>query len=159
MNDKSVLGNFFQGTFWQSRLKKFAGKTVLPLFMYFDDFESGNVLGNHSGIHKVGAVYVSVTCIPPNRISVLSNIFLALLFHFSDRVKFGNNVIFNPLINELNYLQETGIEIDTPVFKGVLYFDLGLIIGDNLGIHSIIGFTESFSSNYSCRICTIKKMI
>jgi len=54
-------------------------------------------------------------------------------------------------------LQETGIEIDTPVFKGVLYFDLGLIIGDNLGIHSIIGITESFSSNYSCRICTIKK--
>ncbi|XP_022160294.1 uncharacterized protein LOC111026502 [Myzus persicae] len=156
INDKSVIGNFVQGTFWQSRMKKFNGKTVLPLFMYFDDFES-NVLGSHSGVHKVGAVYVSIPCIPPHRTSVLSNIFLALLFHSSDRVEFGNNVIFNPLINELNYLQETGIEIDTPVFKGVLYFDLGLIIGDNLGIHSIIGFTESFSSNYSCRICTIKK--
>ncbi|XP_025190996.1 uncharacterized protein LOC112591406, partial [Melanaphis sacchari] len=137
MNDKSVLRNFVQGTFWQSRLKKFDGKTVLPLFMYFDDFESGNVLGSHSGVHKLGAVYVLVPCIPPHRTSVLSNIFLALLFHSCDR--------------------ETGIEIDTPVFKGVLYFDLGLIIGDNLGIHSIIGLTESFSSNYSCRICTIKK--
>jgi len=158
MNDKSVLVNFVQGTFWQSRIKKFDCKTVLPLFMYFDDFESGNILGSHSGVHKVGAVYVSIPCIPPHRTSVLSNIFLALLFHSSDRVEFGNNVIFNPLIDELNYLQETGIEIDTPVFKGTLYYDLGLIIGDNLGIHSIIGFTESFSSNYSCRICTIKKM-
>ncbi|KAF0713678.1 SAM domain-containing protein, partial [Aphis craccivora] len=157
MDNKSVLGNFVQGTFWQSKIKKFEGKTVLPLFSYFDDFESGNVLGSHSGVHKVGAVYVSVPCIPLHRTSVLSNIFLALLFHSSDRVEFGNNVIFNPLINELNFLQETGIQIDTSVFKGTLYFDLGLIIGDNLGIHSIIGFTESFSSNYSCRICTINK--
>lgn len=157
MNDKSVLGNFVQGSFWQSRMKKFEGKTVLPLFMYFDDFESGNVLGSHSGVHKLGAVYVSIPCIPLHRTSVLSNIFLALLFHSSDRAEFGNKIIFNPLINELNYLQETGIEIDTPEFTGVLYFDLGLIIGDNLGIHSIIGFTESFSSNFSCRICTVKK--
>lgn len=125
--------------------------------MYFDDFECGNVLGSHSGVHKLGAVYVSIPCIPQHRTSVLGNIFLALLFHSSDRVEFGNNIIFNPFINEINYLQETGIEIDTPVFTGILYFDLGLIIGDNLGIHSIIGFTESFSSNYSCRICTIKK--
>jgi len=43
-------------------MKIFNGKTVLPLFMYFDDFESGNVLGSHSGIHKVGAVYVSIPC-------------------------------------------------------------------------------------------------
>lgn len=59
MNDKSVLGNFVQGAFCQSRIKKFDGKTVLPLFMYFDDFESGNVLRNHSGVHKVGAMYLS----------------------------------------------------------------------------------------------------
>lgn len=38
-----------------------------------------------------------------------------------------------------------------------MYFDLGLIIGDNLGIHSIIVFTESFSSNYSCQMCTINR--
>jgi len=157
MNNKSVLGNFVQRTFWQSRIQKLEGKTVLPLFMYFDDFENGNVLGSHSGVHKLGAVYVSVQCIPLHRTSVLSNIFLALLFHSSDRVEFGNNVIFNPLINKLNFLQETGIQIDTSVFKGTLYFGLGLIIGDNLGIHSIIGFTESFSSNYSCRIRTINK--
>jgi len=64
MSNKSVLENFIQGTFWQSRLKKFEGKTVLPLFLFFDDFESRNVLGSHSGIHKLGAVYVSLPCIP-----------------------------------------------------------------------------------------------
>ncbi|CAI6372385.1 unnamed protein product [Macrosiphum euphorbiae] len=157
MSNKSVLGNFIQGTFWQSRIKKFEGKTVLPLFLFFDDFESGNVLGSHSGIHKLGAVYVSLPCIPLHRSSMLSNIFLTLLFHSSDRVEFGNNVIFKPVIDELNFLQNVGIEIDTSVFKGTLYFDLGLILGDNLGLHSIIGFVESFSSNFPCRICNIRK--
>jgi len=89
-----------------------------------------------------------VPCLPPYRSIVLSNIFIALLFHSSDRVKFGNAIIFKPLIDELNFLQEYGIEIDTPEFKGKLDFELGLILGDKLGLHSITGFTESFSSNY-----------
>ncbi|KAF0769834.1 Uncharacterized protein FWK35_00006348 [Aphis craccivora] len=31
------------------------------------------------------------------------------------------------------------------------------IIGDNLGLHSILGFTESFMSNYPCRFCKCSK--
>lgn len=30
-------------------MKNYEGKTVFPLFMFFDDYESGNVLGSHSG--------------------------------------------------------------------------------------------------------------
>lgn len=154
---KGVLENFIQGTFWSTRIKNNEGKLVFPLFMFFDDYESGNVLGSHSGIHKLGAVYVSVGCIPPHRASSLSNIFLTLLFHSSDRVSFGNAVIFHPIIEEFNFLSENGIQIDTADFKGTLYFELALILGDNLGIHSITGFNESFSSNFPCRICTIPK--
>lgn len=156
-SEHGVLRNFIQGTYWKSRVANHNERIVLPLFMFFDDFEIGNALGSHSGIHKLGGVYVSVPCLPPYRSTVLSNIFIALLFHSSDRVKFGNAIIFKPLIDELNFLQEYGIEIDTPEFKGKFYFELGLILGDNLGLHSITGFTESFSSNYSCRICTIRK--
>lgn len=152
--NKRVIQNFIQGTYWQNRVKYHGDRIVFPLFMFYDDFESGN--GSHSGIHKLGGVYVSVPCLPPYRSTVLSNIFVALMFHSSDRVKFGNNIIFKPLIDEFN-LQEIGIEIDTALFKGKLYFELGLILGDNLGLHSIIGFTESFSSNYPCRICTVEK--
>lgn len=85
--------------------------------MFFDDYESGNVLGSHSGIHKLGAVYVSIPCMPPYCSTTLSNIFLALLFHSSDRVQFGNRVIFNSIIEEFNFLMETGIQIDIPQFK------------------------------------------
>lgn len=154
---KGYLENFIQGTFWVKRMENSEGKLIFPLFMFFDDYESGNVLGSHCGIHKLGAVYVSVGCIPAHRASSLSNIFLALLFHSSDRVAFGNGVIFQPIIEEFNFLAENGIEMDTADFKGRLYFELALIVGDNLGIHAITGFTESFSANYPCRICTIPK--
>ena len=30
---------------------------------------------------------------------------------------------------------------------------MSLIVGDNLGLHSIFGFAESFSGNYPCRFC------
>jgi len=117
---------------------------VLPIFMFFDDYEVGNPLGSHSGIHELGAVYLTVPCIPIHRQASLNNIFLALLFHSTDRQKFGNNIIFRPLIDELNYLKETGIEVKTDKFERNIKFELGLIVGDNLGVHSITGFVESF---------------
>nr|XP_049693403.1 uncharacterized protein LOC126053965 [Helicoverpa armigera] len=155
--NSNCLQNFVQGNYWRSVIEQYDGKLVFPLFMYFDDYETGNVLGTHSGIHKLGAVYVSVACMPPDRTSSLDNIFLALLFHSTDRIVFGNNVIFEPLIQELNFLSETGVNIDVPEYKGKLYFRLGLILGDNLGIHSIAGFNETFSSNFPCRICNVSK--
>lgn len=97
---------------------------------------------------------MSFLCLPPYLSTVLFNIFVALIFHSAERVEFENNIIFKSLIDELNFLQGIGIEIDHLKFKGKLYFEFGLILGDNLGLHSITGFTESFSSNFSCRICS-----
>ncbi|KAE9542466.1 hypothetical protein AGLY_003327 [Aphis glycines] len=116
-----------------------------------------NPLGIHSGIHKLDAVYLTVPCIPIHRQASLNNIFLTPLFHSSDRQQFGNNIIFRPLIDELNYLKETGIEVNTDKFEGNIKFELNLIIRDNLLVHSISGFVESFSSNCPCRMCKIKK--
>lgn len=154
-----VITNFIQGTFWRNRMINNAHRIVIPLFMYFDDYETGNVLGSHSGIHKLGAVYFSIPCLPPWRSSVLSNIFLSLLFHSTDRTAFGNNVIFKPVIDEINFLSETGLSINIPTFNGTIFFELAVILGDNLGLHSMMGFTESFSANFSCRVCKVPKEI
>jgi len=156
LNEKILL-NFLQGSVWKDKGKYHEYQTVVPIFLFFDDYEIGNPLGSYSGIHKLGAVYLSIPCLPPHQKSSLNTIFLALLFHSSDRQKFGNSVIFKPLIDELNYLKNTGIEIETDELKVNLKFELGVIIGDNLGIHSITGFVESFSSNHPCRVCNIKK--
>jgi len=60
-------------------------------------------------VHKLGAVYISIPCLPPHIQSTLKTIFLTLLFHSTDRQKFGNNIIFKPLIDELYFLGEQGI--------------------------------------------------
>jgi len=38
-----------------------------------------------------------------------------------------------------------------------VYFLLGLIVGDNLGLNSILGFSKSFSATFSCRFCHSNK--
>jgi len=50
-----------------------------------------------------------------------------------------------------------GISLDIPEFRGVIKFKLGAILGDNLGLHSILGFVESFNAKYPCRICRANK--
>lgn len=156
-DSSQTIEHFVHGTFWKSRQALHGDKLVMPIFLQIDDFEPLNALGSHSSIHKLGAAYVSLPCLPQRYHSQLSSIFLALLYHSSDRVEFGNRVVFQPLIDELNFLIRQGITFDRPEFKGTIFFDLGLILGDNLGLHSIIGFVESFSSNFPCRTCKVNK--
>lgn len=105
----------------------------------------------------LGAVYVSLACLPPELASSLDQIFLVSLFKTNDKKYFGNSIIFKDLISELNYLENTGIFVTVNNKVHDIFFSLGLIIGDNLSLHSILGFTESFVSRYPCRFCkTIK---
>lgn len=145
--------NFIQGDLWTEKMQNFQNKTFLPLFVYFDDFETGNTLGSHAGDQKLGAVYISIPCLPKRYAHNLSNTFLVQLFKSNDRKKLGNT-IFSPLVDELKYLKNTGITIGD---KKTLYFDIGLFIGDNLGLNSILGYVESFSANYFCRFCKTPK--
>jgi hypothetical protein len=78
----------------------------------------------------------------------------------TDRQKFGNNVIFKPLIDELNFLKDQGIDIEIKgEFIRNIKFELGLILRDSLVLHSITGFVEKFSSNFPCRMCKVTKEV
>lgn len=115
-------------------------------------------LGSHASIHKLGAAYITLPCFPPRFASQLKFIFLALLFYSSDRCAHGNWSVFRSLIDELNFLSREGICTVTPDgFDGVVKFELGAILGENLGLHSILGFVESFRANYACKICRSPK--
>lgn len=160
LNSDSQFSNFMQGTLWKSIRSTFSKESfVIPLFMYFDDYEAGNPLGSHSGINKLGAVYISFPCIPPRYRSFLENIFLALLFYSSYRRTFGNQKVFEKLIQEFMFLETEGIIVKQNNESIRLYFVFSLILGDNLGVHSITGFTESFSCNYCCRLCKMSKQM
>ena len=38
-----------------------------------------------------------------------------------------------------------------------IFFKLGAIVGDNLGLHGLLGFAESFNANFMCRFCKMDK--
>lgn len=123
----------------------------------YDDFETCNPLGAKAGIHKLGAVYATVPCLPPHVLSRLENIFLVSLFHASDRSVFDNKRFFSDLIDELNSLDTEVITLGFNSIRKTIHFKVAVIVGDNLGVHGIFGFTESFSANYSCRFCKADK--
>lgn len=138
---------------------KFQNKTVFPLFLYYDDVELGNPLGSHSGVHKIGCIYYAVVALPPEFVSSLNNIFVAFLFHSSDRsqYKVNNKTMFSALIKELVELQENGIELSINSKVQTIYFSFRLVLKDNLGLNSILGFVESFSANFYYRVCRSHK--
>jgi len=157
--NNSNLSSFLNGSTWKNIKNNFPGKTIFPIFLYYDDVEMGNPLGSHSGIHKMGCIYYTVPALPPEYLSSLDNIFPGYLFHSSDRgaQKLDNETMFSALISTLIDLQENGVTIIINYVEIKIYFVLSLILGDNLGLNSMLGFVESFAANHYCRICRSHK--
>lgn len=88
----------------------------------------------------------------------MTNIFLAHLCHFSDCKQFDTAIIYKPLIDDLNDLAKNGIELTVDGSTTRVYLKLALIIGDNLALHSTLGFVESFSANFPCRFRKVGKI-
>lgn len=130
---------------------------LFPFLLYFDEFETNNPLGSHAGMQKLGAIYISLPSFPLEYASKLENIFLIYLFNSLDKKQVGNQNLFKHLITEINFLEESGINVFVNNQSYQIYFSLALIVGDNLGLHSILGFTECFVSNYPCRFCHSSK--
>ena len=105
----------------------------------------------------MGAVYASLPSLPPHLVNNLQNIFLFVLFYSFDKVQFCNAVIFSKVINSLNNLSKNGIIVKTDTYNGVIKFQLCALVGDNLALSGALGFTESFSSKYPCKICRVDK--
>ena len=160
--DKSDLSSVIQSETWKSKIKPchFEGNCLsFPIDLFYDDFEVGNPLGSHSGVHKLGAIYATIPLLPVQFSSQLENILLVALFHASDLKTFNHDLIFRDILAELKLLEEDGIviHISNDVYK--IRFFLGQIIGDNLGLNTILGFQDSFASNFYCRLCRSHKFV
>ena len=128
---------------------------ALQIQLFYDDFETANVLGPKRGLHKLGAIYFTLRNFPPIFNSSLTNIHLCALFHAQDIKRYGFNLILEPLINDLKVLETEGLQI--PIFKHVIYGTVIQVTGDNLGLHGLFGLVESFSARYCCRFCLLEK--
>lgn len=161
--DSGILSNFIHGSMWKKKKEKFEGKLVIPYLLYADDFEINNPLGSKAGKHTIAATYSQILCLPPDISSSLESI-IPLMFFRSIEKKINhsglnsNDLLYHKLIEELNDLEQNGLNVkQSDGTCTTVYMILGLINGDNLGLNEILGFTTSFNSTYSCRICRIDK--
>jgi len=120
-----------------------------------DDVEINNPLGSYSMSQSISAIYYSFPL--SENSSQLSNIFLAALIKTIDYKKFGNEPCLIDLISEINILEKEGMTVTTQDGEFHVHFILGLILGDNLGLITMLDFSKSFSANYYCRFCKASK--
>lgn len=172
----TIIYNLVQCSLYQAKVKQFYARraavnnekilnegeksdeniVVMPLFLYDDAVAHNNPLGSHKGIATCGAVYCSIPCLPPEMQSKIENIFLLALYYSLDRDTYGNKLIYAKVIEELQFLQNEGITIEFIGGSKRVFFIPVLILGDNLGLHEMLGFPKSFNSHYFCRFCLTK---
>lgn len=154
----NYVSSILNGRLWKNKLKN-TEDIIFPLCLFYDDFEVGNPLGSRASVHKLGAIYFSTPVIPPKHRGQLHNIFLSMLFHSSDLKMFGTKMLFSKLVDELQNLETFGIFIKVKNNVINVKCPLILIQGDNLGLNTILGFSQCFRSNYYCRFCKMHKEV
>lgn len=150
-----MLNDLNDGSYLKSHPLFSTEKQAFQIQLYYDDFEPANPLGSKRGIHKIGCLYFVLRNLPPKFNSVLMNIHLVSLFHAQDQQKYGFDAILEPLLNDVKKLENQGLSL--PFSDQQVYGTIAQITGDNLGMHTILGFNESFSSRHFCRLCLIEK--
>nr|XP_054606036.1 uncharacterized protein LOC129166763 [Nothobranchius furzeri] len=81
----------------------------IALGLYIDEFETCNSLGTSKKIHKVCAVYWVLSNLPLDCRSSVQSIYLACLCHSSDVKKHGYDAVLQPLIKDLQILEQQGV--------------------------------------------------
>ena len=153
-----VLQDVFDGEFCKEH-PLFLKETSIPLLLYNDDCETVNPLGSKTGTHKLGFIYFLIKSLPPDLLSSLRSHFLCAVYRSDDAKTYSLDDVLRPIVAELQVLEKEGITVDTPTFKGVVKFSLVQVVGDNLGLNAILGYTESFSANHMCRRCRVHKHV
>ena len=129
-------------------------KQTFLIQLYADGIGVTNPLGAKKDQHKLTLVYFTLEDVPDMFRSVLQCIHLVAICHtkyLNDDTKIKK--FYDPIVNELNDLQSSGLIINT--FNSRIYFTFTTMTGDNLAAHEVGGFQQTFSSGYICRRCLI----
>lgn len=132
-------------------------QNTLQIILYYDDFTVVNPIGYKASEYKFGAFYFTLGNIEPRYRSKLHVIQLVTLANSSTIKNHGFNAVLQPLVRDLQHLETEGIVIERPDGQLTLRGTVITVIGDNLGMHSLGGFMESFNVRRPCRFCSIEK--
>ncbi|XP_057205407.1 uncharacterized protein LOC130563694 [Triplophysa rosa] len=150
-----IFRDFVDGSYCKTNPLFSQFSNALQIQLYYDDFETANPLGSKRCINKIGCLYFVLRNLPPQFNSALWNVHLVALFHCQDLKKYSFDLILKALIYDIKKLESEGIHL--PISAEKVYSTISQIVGDNLAMHSILGFTESFNGHYFCHLCLIHK--
>lgn len=88
--------------------ENYENKIVIPLYVYYDDFEINNALSTATGIHKIGGFYYCIVGLPSQFSSTIDNVFLGLVIYSMDQKDFGNAKCFRKVTDELTFFIKRG---------------------------------------------------
>lgn len=91
--------------------------------------------------------------------SNLNNIHILALVKSSLLSKYGVDTMLHQFIEDMKEVCEKRLQLDCPDYRGIVRTQLFQVIGDNLGIHSMLGYCGSFTANLYCRFCKIHRNI
>jgi hypothetical protein len=132
-----MKADYIQSDLWKQKvlnLEKNDGDLSLPLFIYCDDFELNIPLSSRRDIHKVGDVHLKIPSIPNRLQSQLISHYVSQLFFTEVRKRLDH------LFWALNELSK-GFPVCDSQYN-VLRLHATMVLGDNLGINFLFGFSE-----------------
>lgn len=153
-SDDGVIRSLIDGTIWQEKIQGHENKMVVPINVFIDDFTTSDTVSPHSSNTKLCGIYCYIPCLPPYLLSQLANILTTGYVMSADRKRFGNERTLHKLVEVLSELENTGVTVTHKGNELIVYFKLGFMTGDNLGLSEILNLVESPSANYYCRVCT-----
>ncbi|XP_041863678.1 uncharacterized protein LOC121653945 [Melanotaenia boesemani] len=147
--------SFRDGRYFKANRLLGVEETSISIGLYIDDFEVCNPLGTSRKIHKITAIYWVVLNLPSKFRSTLPLIQLAALGKSADVKLFGYEAFFYPLIEDIKCLERDGVYVEVldKFVKGTVF----CVCADNLGAHSLAGFSESFNVEKFCRFCCLNR--
>jgi len=135
-------------------LDKLPNKFPIFIQIYFDEVETVYPLGSKTGVHKLGSFYYTMKNFPPAANSATHNIHLLALAHADDLKKHGMDAVLKVVVEELLSLHDTGFVCSNADRKQDSCCLLTQVVGDNLGLHSLLGYMENFSrATFACDLC------
>lgn len=148
----SSINHFLTASRWKTIIKLFKGKTVIPIFIYNDDYGPDDGLSPHSKSNKVSGYYYKFPTLPESIASRLDCIFVAMLAKTIDIKSAGANKLLQILVDELKPLEDRGVQIG----QKNIYITPVILVGDNMALNLNLGI-HGHSGNYFCRFCYMPK--
>jgi hypothetical protein len=160
-HDDQIMWNYFCGDQFRTLLSKMPNVSTdkhlefYPIFiqLYYDDFEPANPLGSKSVVHKIGAFYFTILNFPHKYNAKLDMIHLLALVYTQDIKQYGMSSILQIFKSEILQLEKGFTMTDMNGVDHKIRVILAQVVGDNLGLHGLLGYTEGFRGDYCCDIC------